>query len=286
MHPIERLRYVARSHGAPPEVLARESATALGAFRDDPAGMLAACRRILARQPTCGPLWWLCARMLCAADPMVEARLAVGELEGDPTGASLAASLPDDASVAVVGWPGQSSAALRRRGDIEVLLVDVAGESYDAVEQLGRLDVEAMAVPARGVAAAVDSADLVLIESLAAGPDAALVPAGSRAAAVIARDLGTDVWLVAGAGRLLPRAMFDALVRSWEACTDLLAAEEETLALGLTDLVAGVGGVVTLEEAVRYTDCPVTPELFSLAGLRRVLSGGWSAKQVRQGQAR
>jgi len=50
VHPIERLRFVARSRGAPAEVLVAESAAALVAFRGDPAGMVAACRRIVDRQ--------------------------------------------------------------------------------------------------------------------------------------------------------------------------------------------------------------------------------------------
>ena len=38
MHPIERLRYVARASGADQAVLVRETAQALAAFRDDPSG--------------------------------------------------------------------------------------------------------------------------------------------------------------------------------------------------------------------------------------------------------
>ena len=55
----------------------------------------------------------------------------------------------------VVGWPAQAVAALRRRGDLEVLVVDVAGEARDAVDQLEVLDVEAVEVPARSLATAV-----------------------------------------------------------------------------------------------------------------------------------
>ena len=84
-------------------VLLEEAAIALGAFRDDPAGMVAACRRIIDRQLACGPLWWLCARILCGTDPMAEARAAVTDMEADPTARCLAAALPDDATVVVVG---------------------------------------------------------------------------------------------------------------------------------------------------------------------------------------
>ena len=44
MHPIERLRYVARSSGAPQAVLVRETASALGSLAFDPAGLVTACR--------------------------------------------------------------------------------------------------------------------------------------------------------------------------------------------------------------------------------------------------
>ena len=40
MHPIERLRYVARSSGAPMSMLVRETAGALGGLGFDPAGLV------------------------------------------------------------------------------------------------------------------------------------------------------------------------------------------------------------------------------------------------------
>ena len=54
MHPIERLRYVARASGAPQGVLVQETATALASFGSDPQGLVTACRRIVWRQPTSG----------------------------------------------------------------------------------------------------------------------------------------------------------------------------------------------------------------------------------------
>jgi hypothetical protein len=257
---------VARSQGAPPEMLVREASVALGAFRDDPAGMVAACRRIIDRQLTCAPLWWLCARMLCAPEAMREGHAAVVEMEGDPTGQLLAAALPDDASVVVVGWPAQAVAALRRRGDVEVLVVDVAGEARHAVDQLEQLDVEAIEVPARGSAVAIGLADLVLVDALAVGPDSALVPAGSLAAAAVARHVGVPVWTIGGVGRLMPGSMFDALANRWSTSVEPLEAEEELMPLALVDRLACIGGVLDLEAALRHTDCPVAPELFRLAG--------------------
>ena len=81
MHPIERLRYVARARGADAESLVRETAGALRGLGLDTAGLVVACRRIVERHPTCGPLWWLCARMLTSSDPMAASRVAIEEIE-------------------------------------------------------------------------------------------------------------------------------------------------------------------------------------------------------------
>jgi hypothetical protein len=266
VHPIERLRYVARSQGAPADLLVEESATALGAFRDDPAGMVAACRRIVDRQLTCAPLWWLCARILCAPEPMSEAHRAVEELRSDPTARLLAAALPEDAAVVVVGDPDQAFGALARRGDVTSFVVDVDGSVHDVVRHLQRADTESVPVPARGVAAAVEEADVVLLEADAVGPGRALVPAGSRAAAALAGTMDVPVWLVAGVGRLMPERMWEALRGRWSDAVDPLEAAEEVMDLDLVDRIAGTGGLLDVPDALRGTDCPVAPELFRLAG--------------------
>jgi len=104
MHPIERLRFVARAEGVPGEVLAVEAASALMTFADDPAALVAASRRVLSRQVSCGPLWWVCARML-TADRIRDAGLqSIDLLESDTTGAagSLALDLRGDAPAPVM----------------------------------------------------------------------------------------------------------------------------------------------------------------------------------------
>ncbi len=86
VHPIERLRYVARAGWAPPAVLAAEAAWALGDLAlHESSAVLPACRRLLDRHPGCGPLWWVAARMLTAGDPAEEAERCVDLLESDPT---------------------------------------------------------------------------------------------------------------------------------------------------------------------------------------------------------
>ncbi|MGE3621919.1 MAG: hypothetical protein AB7L84_15805 [Acidimicrobiia bacterium] len=262
MHPIERLRYVARASGGDQVALVGETAEALSAFDGDPAGLVAACRRILDRHPTAGPLWWICARVLTSVEPRRESWAAVEELEGDRTAAELAHALPAEATVAVVGWPELAGEALVRRGDVEVVAVDVRGEAGGLVRRLARAGVEAAEVPPEGLAAAVLASDLVLVEAVALGPDAALAVVGSRAAAAVAHHAGIPVWLVAGVGRALPG-------RTWAVVQERIegrpvpawSLEEEQVPLDLVDRVAGPAGVESVEAAVGRADGPVAPEL-------------------------
>lgn len=263
MHPIERLRYVARASGADQSLLVRETAQALGAFHDDPAGLVAACRRIVDRHPTSGPLWWLCARVLTAPEPRAEAWRAVDEIEQDATPAELAFALPEDATVAVVGWPELVGDALPRRGDVEVLAVDVLGEGSGLVRRLVHAGLDAEDVPPAGLASAVLQADVVLVEAVAMGPDGLLAVSGSLAAAAVARHAGTPVWAVAGVGRLLGARMWEALAgRHLARPAEPWELDEEVVPLDLVDRVCGPHGLGTREEVLRRTDCPVAPELF------------------------
>ncbi|MGH9208547.1 MAG: hypothetical protein ACRD1G_18670, partial [Acidimicrobiales bacterium] len=64
MHPIERLRYVARADGAGPSALVRAAAGALAGFSGEPVALVTACRRLVDRHPAVGPMWWLAARVM------------------------------------------------------------------------------------------------------------------------------------------------------------------------------------------------------------------------------
>ena len=111
MHPIERLRYVARAGVVPVVPLVRESAAALSSFADDPKGLLTSCRRLLDRRRDCGPLVWLAARMLAAMDPRSEAIRVIEALDADTTGRALEDGLHTlraGSSVLAVGSWGSS----------------------------------------------------------------------------------------------------------------------------------------------------------------------------------
>lgn len=262
MHPIERLRYVARASGADHGALVRETAGALSAFGHDPHGMVTACRRIIDRHPASAPLWWLCARVLTAQEPMAEAWLAADEIEEDTTGTELTHALPDDATVCVLGWPEIASEALVRRGDLDVLVVDALGEGHGLVRRLRRADMDATEVPPSGLGAAAAAADLVLLEASAVGPAGFVGVAGSRAAAAVAHHAGVPVWLVAGVGRLLPARMWDALVTRLDEAADRWDAPDEVAPLDLVGQIIGPTGAQPTADALGATNCPVAPELF------------------------
>ena len=263
MHPIERLRYVARASGADQSLLVRETAQALAAFHDDPPGLVAACRRIVDRHPTSAPLWWLCARVLTAPDSRREAWQAVDDIDADPTAVELAHALPPDSTACVVGWPEQVGDALPRRGDVEVLAVDSLGEGNGLVRRLAHAGIDAVDVPTSGLGAAVASSDVLLLEAVAAGPDGFFAVSGSLAAATVARHAEVPVWVTVGVGRWLPGRMWTALVdRHATRAADPWDLDEEIVPLALADRVCGPVGLDTPSDAPRRTACPVAPELF------------------------
>lgn len=261
MHPVERLRYVARATGYPQHVIVSETARALASYASDPQGLVTACRRMVQRQPGSAPLVWLCARVLCAGDPYAEIRSAIDEFEGDTTSRELAHVLPDDATVVVLGWPELIATALPRRGDVEVLVVDVHQEGGGLVMQLIDADVNAVDVPLAGLGAAVAEADLVLLEAGAVAPAEFLGISGSSAAASVARSRDVPVWLVAGVGRFLPQRMWEP-VRDRVIPDEPWEADDEVVPLSLVDFIVGPSGTQPVADALRRTDCPIATELF------------------------
>lgn len=262
MHPIERLRYVARSSGADQAALVRETAGSLTTFRDDPAGMVMACRRMLARHLTSGPLWWLTSRVCCAVDPMHDAYRAADEFDADRTARELAIALPEDATVCVLGWPEVAADALPARGDLEVLVVDVGHEGSGLVRRLQRSDVDAVEVPLSGLGTAAASSHVVLVEASIMGPDALIAVAGSRAAAATALHAGGDVWAVAGIGRIVAPLIWELIAARHGSHDEPWELDDEIVPLTLISAVAGPHGIVSVEDALAAADTPVAPELF------------------------
>jgi hypothetical protein len=262
MHPIERLRYVARVEGADFGLIASEAASALGALAaTDVAGLVPSCRRLVERHVTNGPLWWLSARMLSSPDPVDAARESAAALDADQTGRQLAMALPDESVVLVVGWPDIAADAIARRGDLEVLVADSGGEGASLVRRLSG-EGAASLVPDRGIAAAATVADVVVVEAQVAGPGGIISAPGSHAAAAVAQRRGVPVWAVVGVGRALPEPLWAALLsRLDQSGLEPWDRDAELVANSLIDSVIGPLGPVGTGEGLAATTCPVAPEL-------------------------
>jgi hypothetical protein len=263
MHPIERLRYVARAGGAEPSVLVRETAGALAAVaNDDNRGLVPACRRLIDRHVAVGPMWWLAARVLSAGDPVAEGWRSADEIDGDTTMSVLARNLPDDATVVIVGWPELTASAVRRRGDIETLVVEAGGDGMALSRRLHDAGLDSAEVPDLGIGAAATVADLVIVEAVAAGPTGVLAGTGSHAAAAVARASEVPVWAVAGVGRVLHQQMWDALLaRLDESGEEPWDRPEELVPAALLDAVVTPNGVEAVDDALSHSTAPVAPEL-------------------------
>ena len=285
MHPIERLRWVARSPEGDLSLVAAEAADALAAFADDPLGLVIASRRLIERRPAAGPLWWLASRVLCSLEPAFEAMDAAADLERDRTSVALAGDLPGG-TIAIVGWPDQAGAALRMRsrmagaeaGADRVVVVpsgapvgraggstrapwrEQGDDAWRCVDWLQGHGVDARLLESGEVTAAARRCVLALLEAAAVGPDSFLAAAGSGALAAAAREAKRPVWLVAGVGRVLPGPLYEALVRR---VGDDPAYE--VVPLDFVDEIAGPAGPVPRARLARPS-VPVAAELLRFSG--------------------
>jgi len=228
---MERLRLVARAGGSVREV-ALGAAQALSPVAGNPAALLTACRRLVARKPGSGPLVWLAARALCAPNPADALRQSEALLRADPTPDRIGASLPAGSVVLVaqgVPYPGSG-----RRPDLQVV---AGGET------------------------AVPVADLVLAEATAWGPDGWLAPTGTAALLQHASASRVAVWVVVGRGVALPEQMWSLAVAAHR--PDQWAGFGlELLATASVVQVLGETGPVLPGSVAGRSDCPVVAELF------------------------
>jgi hypothetical protein len=232
VHPIERLRAVARAREVDQALLAQEAVSVLGSFAGDLPGLVTACRRLIDRHPTAGALWWACARLLAAGDVRAEARAVHDDLAGESAATALSLDLPDGAVVAVVP--------------------DAAGGSELSYDLTGWRDDLVIAHDPGALHAERDEPRVLLVEAGAAGPDRFVAPAGTADEIAAARDAGVPVWLVVDVGRRLPARLFDAVVARACAARD----DVEVVATGEAERVV----------EPRRRDCPVAPELLRSPG--------------------
>ena len=261
MHPIERLRSVARAGGLDLDELVQDAALALAGFADEPAALVTACRSLVDRHPAAGPVWSLAARVLAAPDQADEAWRVVEEIEADDTARSLYRAVPDGAQVLVVGWSSTVASALCRRGDCRLLVADPTGSFAYASRRRSSEGLDAEEVPEAGIGAAAAWADLVVVEAQALGGAGLVAVSGTRAAAAVASAAGRDTWAVAPVGRVLP-------VGLWQVLSDRLAGTpapwhepDEIVPLDLVSGVVRSTGLLDPTDALAAPDCPLAPEL-------------------------
>ena len=60
--------------------------------------------------------------------------------------------------------------------------------------------------------------------------------------------------------------MWDPLMVRWSGAVEPLDSAEEVVPLDLVHRIAGVDGVLGVDDALARTDCPIAPELFRLVG--------------------
>jgi hypothetical protein len=256
MQPFERLRHLARWSGDGVELVS-EAADCLAGFGDDPAGLVVACRRLLAHHPTSGPLWWLCARVLTAPDAEAAAWDAWQRVHDDATFGRAAELLPfpHDDVVGVLGGPELTGAVAATRPDLHVVAVRRRSGDEHLRARLARADASARTVDEMELAAL--SPSHLLVEAPAADPERAAVPAGTSE--LITSLGGVTAWLVAGVGHVLPARLFAALAPHLETDDAL-----EVMAMADFARVAGPTGLDHPDSVARRVDCPVAPELLRL----------------------
>ena len=243
-------------------MLVQEAASGLSVFHNDRPALLTGVRRLLTRQPTVGPLWWMGARLVAAGEVRAESRQIIDELRKDPTAKELAYAIPDTApTVAFAGWPDTIVRALPKRGDIRALVVDIEGQGRPVVRRLDSQDVDIEDVDPAQMAGVVEDSDLICIEAAAAGPAAAVVDVGCVALAATAKALSKPVWLVVSRGRALPEMFWQEIAhRAVDADLPPWLSPHEVLSYGLVDRFITDNGPTSLAD-FKPAEMPATSEI-------------------------
>jgi hypothetical protein len=207
VHPIERLRYVARAGDVDPVMLAQEAAEALGSLTYEAQALVPACRRLIEAHPSCGPLWWVAARVIVAEEPFDAAYAAIEALEDDPTADELAASFPAGASV-VIPAKTALALALNMRPDLSVTVVGMPYRLNEVLRRLSRVadvvGIDQRVCDADGAEMMGEGPHLLVLEALAAGPAGFLLDRDQVVLASSPVLFDSSCWVTTGVGRVLP----------------------------------------------------------------------------------
>lgn len=237
---------------------------ALADFVGDDAVLLISCKRILDRQPSAAPLVWLVAHALGAPNPSQALWDAAEQIESDKTAAAVAYELPDDSTVAVIGWADWIEDLCRLRGDVGLVVVDIDGEAEYELERNLDDDQHWLCVDPSGAGTALAEASHVLLGLDALGPELSIARQGALTLAATAKHRSLPVWAVSPTGTALPDRMYSGLARRWHESEQAPLWERpvEEIETALFDRVGTHRGVVDATQALRGSGCPIVPELF------------------------
>jgi hypothetical protein len=260
MHPIERLRWIARTDDEPAASLASEAAWTLADLADEePTALLTACRRLLDRHPSVGPLWWVCACLLGSPDdPLAAGHRASAELCSDPTPAALAKQLRRSFTsgdvIALTSPLELCRPAVETSGRYGVRVVGSRSELSRVVRKLAAAGGDVTAWSSGEEDEALEGASVLIVEVLAAGGGCAILTREASAALEAAERRRVDSWAVIGVGRALPEPLLSAAAERSGDSVEAVDLETFSSAVG----PEGPGNAVAVAAAC---SCPPGTEL-------------------------
>ena len=254
---MEQLRHVARSGGGDPAIIVAETVDALTRLCPAPSELVPLCRNLVDRNPTCGPLWWLCAHLLARPESISDAWRLAEEIERDATAARLVEELPDGATVMTVGYPAITARALRRCGNVSVLAVLAGDEGVRFVRAMDRAGVEVEPVAPESMLAASRRADSCWSRPRRARRTRSSPRSGAASPRSPPCSADVPVWLVAGRGRRLPAAYVEGIARA----AGRRSSRDSPRAC--VSKVVGPDGVLPMSRDALAAECPAVPELLA-----------------------
>jgi hypothetical protein len=264
VHPIERLRWIARADGESAATIASEAAWTLGELgAEEPAAVLTASRRLVERHRSSGPLWWVCAHMVASDDPLETAHRISAELYSDAVPDRVADALRIEftsSDVLCSTSPSETfQQALSRRGTYIVRLIGGYRSLRRDMRSLGSVVAEATGYEVEEASEALEGANVLLVEPCFAGGAGLFVEPEVASVVELASRLEVPVWALLGAGRVLSSQLA-------ETAADLAGDELELVAPMVVSRAVDCNGIGDLRAALGRASCPPGTELVHRIG--------------------
>lgn len=268
MHPIERLRWIARSEDEADSTVAAEAAWALGELAlEEEAAVLTASRRLVLRQPASGPLWWACATILEALggeDVLQAAQRVAFDLAGDSVSARLTRALRQQLAAGdLLGVAPPAETAARALADEQrfaICLLAPYRELRYEMARFGTADVTGYEVEEADEV--LEEASLLLVEPRFASPRHLFVSAGAARAVGAAQRAKVACWAVLGPGRVLSEPLAAT-------ASQLARGEGELLPPSSFEAAIDAQGLGEAAEVLGRGSCPPALALAHLGELGR-----------------